>query len=94
MRTYDVQAWQNKINVLPLSQRAEARHDRETFQTDEIAAFERGIALLENPVYPQVRQAFCLMNETMEHVGAGLYDRWRLFQIVFIVIQLPVLAVR
>lgn len=94
MKTYDSQAWQSKIATLPPSQRAEARRDRETFQTDEIAAFERGIALLENPAYSLVRQAFCLMNETMEQVGASLYDSWRLFQIVFIVIQLPRLAVR
>ena len=94
MLEYDRLSWQAKIDALPGSQRDEATRDRTTFQQDEIAAFARGIALLEDPAYPLVRQAFCLMNEVMERVGAGKYDRWRLFQIVFIVIQLPRLAAR
>jgi hypothetical protein len=94
MKEYDQLTWQTKIDALPDSQREEASNDREMFQQDEIAAFARGIALLEDPAYPLVRQAFRLMNEVMERVGAGKYDRWRLFQIVFIVIQLPRLAAR
>jgi hypothetical protein len=94
MLEYDRLVWQAKIDALPDSQREEAIHDRRRFKRDEIEAFERGIALLENPAYPLVRQAFGLMNEVMERVGAGKYDRWRLFQIVFIVIQLPRLTAR
>jgi hypothetical protein len=94
MQEYDRLDWQAKIDALPDSQRAEATRDRKIFQQDEVAAFARGIALLEDSAYPLVRQAFCLMNEVMERVGEGKYDRWRLFQIVFIVIQLPRLAAR
>ncbi len=94
MQEYDQRTWQEKIDSLSDSQREEATNDRRIFQQDEIAAFARGLALLENPAYPLVRQAFILMNEVMERVGANRYDRWRLFQIVFIVIQIPRLAVR
>jgi hypothetical protein len=94
MQEYDRLAWQAKIDTLPDSQREEAASDRGTFRRDEIDAFARGIALLENPAYPLVRRAFGLMNEVMQRVGAGKYDRWRLFQIVFIIIQLPRLAKR
>lgn len=94
MHTYDQHVWQSRIDTLADAQRDEALSDRQTFQRDEIEAFARGLALLENPAYPLVYQAFVLMNEVMEHVGAGKYDRWRLFQIVFIVLQLPRLAAR
>jgi hypothetical protein len=94
MQAYDQGVWQARIDTLADAQREEAIHDRTTFQRDEVAAFACGLALLENPAYPLVYQAFVLMNEVMELVGAGKYDRWRLFQIVFIVLQLPRLAAR
>lgn len=94
MRRYDAEAWAAKVADLPTSSRQEAERDRALFQSQEIAAFARGIALLADARYPWVGQAFLWMNETMERLAQGKYDRWRLFQIVFIVLQLPRLAAR
>jgi len=94
MRRYDAEEWQRKIDALAGAQRQEATGDRAVFRVDEIDAFERGIALLEDDAYPHVRRAFALMNEAMGNLAGVAYDRWRLFQVVFIVIQLPRLAAR
>jgi hypothetical protein len=57
---------------------------------EEIARFRRGIRTLEQ--YATLRQAFQLMNRTF--VNAGKYASWRLFQIVYMVSQLPAIAAR
>jgi hypothetical protein len=106
MRDYDSNDWQAKIDKLSGNQRKEAERDRHRFRNDEIEPFERGIALLEDPNYPLVARAFRLMNEAMSDVAIGkgldperlgvrrVYNEWHLFQIVFIVAQLPALAAR
>ncbi len=94
MRTYHATSWAAKIATLPEGDLAEATGDREHFRTQEIEAFARGITLLDDPDYPWVRQAFVWMNEAMAGLAKHAYDRWHLFQIIFIVIQLPRLAAR
>ncbi len=106
MREYDSRVWQSKIDALTGDSRREAEADRTRFRKNEIAAFERGIRLLESGKYPLVLRAFKYMNEAMGDVGdlKGLipskvegrrhFSQWRLFQIVFIVAQLPGLASR
>ncbi|MBV8895189.1 MAG: hypothetical protein JO051_01665, partial [Acidobacteriaceae bacterium] len=92
MRTYDSSAWQEKITALSGTERAEAETARNTYN-QEIAAFERGLTLLGDAEYPHVNRAFRLMNRTMSRVSVR-YNEWRLFQIVFIVSQLPALTAR
>ena len=58
----------------------------------EIDQFASGIAALRAD--ERLESAFCAMNRAFSRVGRGRYDRWRLFQIVYIVSQLPALAVR
>lgn len=59
---------------------------------DEIDQFACGIAALRADV--RLETAFRAMNSAFGRVGRRRYDRWRLFQIVYIVSQLPALAVR
>ncbi len=66
-----------------------AQKDLENF-IDEIARFRRGIRALES--YDILRQAFQLMNHTF--ASASKYSSWRLFQVVYIVTQLPAIAAR
>lgn len=97
MRRYDMESWQSKVDELAVASRkdalAEAEEDRGRFRT-EIGALERGVTLLKNREYPHALRAFCLMNEAMSVYSRARYDRWHLFQIVFIVSQLPILAAR
>lgn len=39
-------------------------------------------------------EAWCALNLSMERVGAGKYDSWRLFQVAFVVAMLPTFATR
>jgi Helicase conserved C-terminal domain len=97
MRRYDADVWASTLNGLTGAQRDEATADRARFLRDEIDAFERGIRLLADPSYPLVLSAFRFMNETMATVASTSrhpYETWRLFQIVFIVKTLPILASR
>ncbi len=96
MRTYHAVDWENTIKELTGNELGEAIEDRKKFLR-EIDGFERGLQLLRNEQYPLVARAFRLMNETMALLGKkiyGRYDSWRLFQIVFIVSMLPILAAR
>ncbi len=96
MRTYDSDVWESKIKELSGDELGEAQEDQRQFLL-EIKGFERGIYLLGNAKYPAVACAFRLMNETMAQMGKKMgssYDAWRLFQIVFIVSMLPILAGR
>lgn len=96
MHGYLRQTWDAKVDSLRPPSREEAVIDRGRFDS-EIGRFELGIRLLEDPAFPEVRRAFRLMNLAMKALGAKStrrYDRWRLFQIIFIVAQLPELAAR
>ncbi len=93
MRSYDAERWERKVRSLDGAEREEAVQARQRFRT-EIERFQRGVELLADGRYPLVRRAFSLMNEAMEEAARPKYDEWRLFQIVFIVSQLPALAAR
>lgn len=96
MREYDAKVWLPKLTELAGNELTEAQGDRKQFLR-EMSNFERGCHLLDNPKYPAVLRAFSLMNETMAQMGKQVgssYDGWRLFQIVFIVSMLPILAGR
>jgi hypothetical protein len=97
MRAYDADAWATKLRSLSGKDLQEAEHDRESFRR-EIAEFARGIDVLaDESRFPAVGRAFRLMNEVMGQVGRSgrsPFEEWRLFQLVFIVSQLPALAAR
>jgi hypothetical protein len=54
---------------------------------DEIERFQQGMALIQSDA--DVRLAFQLTNETF---GRGTHGNWRLFQLVFLVSQIPGIA--
>src|SRR5262249_32750311 len=92
MKRYDREDWQKKIDELSNElERQDAEAARKDFGI-EIERFERGIALLGDNRYPLVHKAFVFMNRAMlkhQEIEGFRYDQWRLFQIVFIVSQLP-----
>jgi hypothetical protein len=67
---------------------AEFDRDRQSFE-EEIECFRRGCELVRNN--PDVRLAFQLTNETFSR-GPQTKTEWRLFQIVFLVSQIPGIA--
>lgn len=69
----------------------EVQNDLAAFR-DEEERFTAGIAALNGD--RRLLNAFVSMNKVFQRVARGNYDAWRLFQIVFIVTQLPALAVR
>lgn len=91
MHAYD-DVWATRVSALDGIEREEATRSRERF-AEERERFSRGLDLLRNERYPHVRQAFVLMNDAMR-LTARHYQEWRLFQIVFIVSQLPGLGGR
>ncbi len=96
MQAYDANEWAKKLIELSGAEREEAETDRQQF-LEEAREFDRGIRLLDDGRYPAVARAFRLVNEVMAELGkktGGSYDEWRLFQIVFIVSMLPLLAAR
>ncbi len=92
MRQYDAESWERKERTLAGLERDEAVAARARFR-GEADRFVRGIQLLDDNRYPHVKRAFTLMNEVMQQAIAP-HCAWRLFQIVFIVSQLPGLASR
>jgi hypothetical protein len=92
MAEYDTTRWTEKIASLAGIERSEAESARERYRR-EIARFRRGQELLRDKTYPAVREAFLLMNEAMG-LANPQHERWRLFQIVFIVSCLRELAAR
>ncbi|MGO9761045.1 MAG: helicase-related protein [Solirubrobacteraceae bacterium] len=78
---------------MPPDHAARKGADREAFGL-EIARFKEGIRWLRKD--ERLLRAFRLANRTMVRLNdrPGGYDAWRLFQIVFIVSQLPALAWR
>ena len=70
---------------------AQCRLDLENFR-DEQRRFAAGMAALLAD--ERLRTAFVAMNRVFRRIAQGRYDRWHIFQIVFIVTQLPALAIR
>ena len=79
-------------NVLGLDDAAfaQCKHDQAGFE-DEIRRFAEGVAALHAD--SRLLTAFKAANRVMGKLAKG-YDSWRLFQLVFIVTQLPALAIR
>jgi hypothetical protein len=80
-------AWEGKHG-------AEFDSDKRTFE-EEITRFCQGCDLIRDDL--DVRKAFCLTNETFKRTGDNTdperrKDSWRLFQIVFLVSQVPDMA--
>ncbi|MGG6265035.1 helicase-related protein [Leptolyngbya sp. AN03gr2] len=78
----------------------EAQEDLDKFK-QEVARFQLGIQVLENPKYQKLRRAFNLMNQTFAEIdqkriakSKSAYQNWRPFQIVYIVCNLAALAAR
>jgi hypothetical protein len=96
MERYDHEEWERKILSLNGRELQDAQDARKDFR-QEIERFACGIEVLANDKYPAIRRAFSLMNQTMheyQQMAGNRYQQWRLFQIVFIVSQLPELAAR
>lgn len=94
MRDY-AKNWQQEIvdqNTLFLNpdEMAECKKDLDNFRK-EIDKFTSGIAALN--VEKRLLESFSGMNRVMSRLAKG-FDSWRLFQIVFIVSQLPSLVIR
>ncbi len=88
--------WQNSVldeNTRGLRTEAldQCRSDLLAFR-DEEARFASGIAALVQD--ERLRRALVGMNRVFQRTTAGRYENWHLFQIVFIVTQLPSLAIR
>lgn len=92
MEDYDATRWAAKISGLSGIELDDAKRSRRDFE-NEITRFKRGVQLLKNPDFPAVLQAFLLMNRAMQRANKA-HQRWRLFQIAFIVSLLPELASR
>jgi hypothetical protein len=92
MKQYDGAQWAAKAASLSGIERADAETSRREFHL-EIERYEQGVRLLKNPAYAFVLEAFLLMNKSMVRANRT-HQRWRLFQIVFIVSLLPELASR
>lgn len=81
---------QNDLGLDELSL-AECKRDYEGFN-DEIRRFACGVAALKCD--NRLLRAFQAANRVFGKLANGSYDSWRLFQLVYIVTQLPALAVR
>jgi len=92
MRQYDATQWATKVASLSGIERADAETSRREFH-DEIDRYEQGVRLLKNASFGFVLEAFLLMNQSMARANKT-HQRWRLFQIVFVVSLLPELASR
>lgn len=93
----EVAHWRDEIlgkNTLKLQAKEldECRVDFDDFSR-EVDRFAAGVATLRGQ--PQLLLAFQAMNRVMGRIAAQKgFHRWRLFQIAFIVTQLPALALR
>lgn len=96
MQLYRSSAWEEKRREL------QARPDYEVIRSDfdrdladfqsEVEEFRSGLDVLKDPRRAILLKAFVLMNDTFMRLGKS--TAWRLFQLVFIVRNLPVLAAR
>src|SRR5262249_46976516 len=84
--------WAEKLATLSGIERADGQESRRDLR-QEIDRFKKGLKLLKDPAFPLVKQSFVLMNQSMNRANQT-HQRWRLFQIVFIVSLLPELASR
>lgn len=87
-----LKVWDERVEALAGLEREEATRSRERF-IEECERYRRGVSLIGDAQYPNVRRAFSLMNEAMG-LSVQRFDQWHLFQLVFIVSQLPGLAAR
>lgn len=97
MKKYQDGQWRAKVEELEGSAKLEAQRDLQRFGNEEVVRFGKGIELLADDRFSDAGRAFRLMNQTMLALGARSprrYASWRLFQIVFIVAQLPELVAR
>lgn len=92
MGDYDSNQWAAKVASLSGIELEDALRSRSDYKL-EVRRFTRGLDLLKNSRYPAVLRAFTLMNNAMERSQKG-HDKWRLFQIAFIVSVLPELSSR
>jgi hypothetical protein len=92
MEDYDTTQWSAKVATLSGIELEDANRSRDDFER-EVLRFKRGVELLKDPKYPTVLRAFLLMNKAMGRAQKS-HDKWRLFQIAFIVSVLPELASR
>jgi hypothetical protein len=92
MQQYEETEWAAKVATLSGIEKQEAEESIHQFQEERLR-FTSGIELLGNSNYSHVKQAFSLMNLAMQR-SSTKYNRWHLFQLVFIVSQLPGLASR
>ena len=76
-------------HVWTASMRSEAAEAARAW-TSELARFELGLEELKRN--HQLREAFRLANGALKHSARGRYDRWRSFQIGFLVSALPSIA--
>lgn len=84
----------SRANALGAAGLAACRQDRKAF-TDEMERFRLGVQALKNDT--RLARAFSLMNTAfgrLAKASGGRVSSWHLFQIAFIVSQLPSLAVR
>jgi len=65
--------------------RAEAERGAQDFRS-ELARIRNGVELLRTK--PDLRRAFCGMNDAIRRSAAGRYDRWRPFQLGFLLANL------
>lgn len=100
MERYRDEVWATKVETLR-EQHGDSIAEEATDQMEKFAAeierFEAGIQILSSR--PELRRAFKLMNETFDQKvlsedGSREYNSWRLFQIIYIVSNLPDLARR
>jgi hypothetical protein len=82
-------------------------NERQAFETDkdrwrnEAAAIQRGIEILSRAKDAGVDtpsgapfKAWLLVNKTMQQYAAGKYENWRLFQVAFILANIPAIVTR
>jgi hypothetical protein len=96
MAAYREGAWESKaaeLSSYPPDHvfRTEFAHDLADFDREQTELVQ-GIDILAEPRYSLLRDAFCLANETFAATARS--DRWHLFQLVFLVRNLSVLAAR
>lgn len=87
--------WQSRVidqnTQLQPDELDQCRQDLAAFR-DEEARLAAGLAALNRD--PRLLEAFRGMNRVFQRTTSGRYDSWHLFQIVFIVTQMPALATR
>ncbi len=75
-RRADAEEWEPLTRERAAADRAEV--------VDESDRLRRGIEILADPEHDSVLQAFRAMNRSMAHASRGKYDRWRPFQVGFL----------